>query len=43
MHRTACRSADHYAVPLGPGVVATAFTEARQQSTIDRPWKFAAS
>jgi hypothetical protein len=41
-HRTAGRRADHHAIPLGPGIVASAFTVARQQSTIDRPGKFAA-
>ncbi|MNH42919.1 hypothetical protein D3C79_1047140 [compost metagenome] len=42
MHGAAGRRADHHAIPLGPGIVATAFTVARQQSTIDRPGKFAA-
>ena len=42
MHLAAGGGADHHAVPFGAGIVATAFTEARQQSTINRPWKFAA-
>ncbi|MNN94324.1 hypothetical protein D3C81_2129260 [compost metagenome] len=42
MYGAAGRRADHHAVPLGPGIVAAAFTETCQQSTVDRPWKFAA-
>jgi len=32
---------DHHAIPLGAGVVATGFTKACKQSTINWPWKFA--
>ncbi|MNN56815.1 hypothetical protein D3C81_1717690 [compost metagenome] len=35
--------ADHHAVPLGPGIAASGFTETCQQSTIDGPGKFAPS
>ncbi|MNI91979.1 hypothetical protein D3C73_1497130 [compost metagenome] len=43
MHLAAGGGADHHAIPFGARVVATGFAETCQQSTINWPWKFAAS